>query len=217
VDALEAALDPLPQVEAARASLAAATEKAALTGDPLEAVLEAMSLLLLAKLSLYRADAQRSNQLAELIRREAGSACLLAYDGRHVAWETELVSRLTTQLARATDRAVKARLWTIKFRTVSAVAATVVAMTLIAMGGGYALGFGSGRTDRLHTQNMLLAAALRTGATGTAMWSQLMNDNDVRAAMVGCENTTTRLSGRRACSLPVWLDPPMPPVVGASR
>jgi hypothetical protein len=217
VDALSAAPDPLPQVEAARASLAAATEKAALTGDPLEAVLEAMSLLLLAKLSLYRADAQRSNQLLELIRREAGGACPLAYDGRHVAWETELISRLTPQLARATDRAVKARLWTIKFRTLSAVAVAVVAMTLIAMGGGYALGFGSGRTDRLHTQNTLLAAALRTGATGTAMWNQLMNDNDVRAAMVGCQNTTTRLSGRRACSLPVWLDPPMPPVVGASR
>jgi hypothetical protein len=53
-----------------------------------------------------------------------------------------------------------------------------------------------------------LAAAFADG-TGTAAkrWAELMENNDLNAALARCTgNQVTVTAGRRACSVPLWLD-----------
>ena len=85
----------------------------------------------------------------------------------------------------------------------------VALLVLGAAGGGYAWGRAE-EAARTRDAAGALAAALRDGSASARAWLGLMENNDVQAALRRCEGRTvwTDATGRRACVVPLWLDPP---------
>ena len=80
-----------------------------------------------------------------------------------------------------------------------------VAFATFALAGG-AGGYWLGMREVQVTERRI-AAAFADG-TGTARrWAELMENNDLNAALARCTgNQVTVIAGRRACSVPLWLD-----------
>jgi hypothetical protein len=52
-------------------------------------------------------------------------------------------------------------------------------------------------------------AAFQRGPAAAAAWLGLMAANDPVQALAGCSGSEIKvISGRRACTVPLWLDPP---------
>jgi hypothetical protein len=75
-------------------------------------------------------------------------------------------------------------------------------LSLIGAVGGYWFGM-----KEVQVTERRLQAAFADG-TGTAkLWAELMENNDLNAALARCTgNQVTVTDGRRACSVPLWLD-----------
>ncbi len=67
------------------------------------------------------------------------------------------------------------------------------------------------------------AASLRDGSASGQRWLDLMHGNDILAALQRCEGGAVRkdAAGRRACAVPLWIDPlvasGVPPVVAGGK
>lgn len=62
------------------------------------------------------------------------------------------------------------------------------------------------------------ALAFRDGPAGAAVWANLMRANDPNALKAACMGAAVwTVEGRKACHMPVWLDPPNPAVPPRSR
>jgi hypothetical protein len=80
-----------------------------------------------------------------------------------------------------------------------------VALACFALGGaagGYWLGI-----KEVQVTERRLAAAFGDGTTTAKRWADLMENNDLNAALARCTgNQITVAAGRRAYSVPLWLD-----------
>lgn len=116
--------------------------------------------------------------------------------------ERELIRRVTEAAAESTEREVERIVHRFDLGLAVKVA---IALTCFALGGG-AGGYWLGMKEVQGTERRL-AAAIADG-TGTARrWAELMENNDLNAALARCTgNQVTVTAGRRACSVPLWLD-----------
>jgi hypothetical protein len=197
-------------IRQAQAALARAVTVGNLTGDPVAAALEAMSITLGAQLALHTASTGHLRDVSARLDRQTGEAVARA-DAELSARTAAIAGQLIPRLIRATEHAVQARLWTVKLRTIAATAGAAVVLAVLTFCAGYYTGTAAGEDVGLRTQEVIVAAARRDGPTAAKLWAQLMANNDPRTAMAACENSVVQQGGQRACSLPVWLDPPAPP------
>jgi hypothetical protein len=142
-----------------------------------------------------------------------------------VAWETQLVvdrakaelesrsaaliERLGPELARAAERYVTARLWSIRLRTLLTAGAVAVALGAAVFAVSYGAGFSNGRNSGLVAGKMV-TAAMTAGPEAATTWAHLMAVNDPVAALRNCKAERDS-DGRRYCRMSVWLDAPTPP------
>ncbi|UEM08011.1 hypothetical protein JL101_035770 (plasmid) [Skermanella rosea] len=116
--------------------------------------------------------------------------------------EAELIRRVTEAAADSTEREVERLVRRFDFGLVVKVAALLVGFTLAGFAGGYFLG----REDVKVTERRV-AAAFADGPGQAKQWLELMESNDIRAALAKCTGgQVTVTGGRRACSVPLWLD-----------
>jgi len=79
---------------------------------------------------------------------------------------------------------------------------------LVAAGGGFLWGQASANAA-VHQTDQQLALAFRDGPGAAATWATLMRSNDAGLALAGCLGSGVKIiDGRRACNVPLWLDPP---------
>jgi len=205
-----AALRLEADIRHAQAALARAVTVGNLTGDPLAAALEAMSITLGAQLALHTASTGHLREVSARLDRQSDEAVARA-DAALSARSAAIAGQLLPRLIDATEHALRARLWTVKLRTLAATAGAAVVLGMLIFCVGYYIGTTVGEDVGLRTREAIVAAARRDGPIAAKLWARLMANNDPRTAMAACENSAILQGGQRACSLPVWLDPPAPP------
>jgi hypothetical protein len=185
--------DPRAAINRARAELRLSASKAALQGDPLEAVLEAFSASLGAMGEvLDRAEANR-HPLDDKTRAE-----------------------MTRQLVQAcrTDVLHQAGM---QSRRVALLAGIGAALLLLgALGGGYLWGR-STEAAAMREASEVIRAALSDGSASARAWADAIRRNDLPGLLARCEGRAvwTDVSGRRACAVPLWLEDAPPPAAPA--
>lgn len=173
-------------IREAQAELERAVAKASLQNDPMRHAFAGLSAALGAfavGIEAVRRPLDPAAQ-AELVRNAATAAA----DGAR---------RETARLALGTNR-----------RFAFGAGLGVALLVLGAAGGGYAWGRAE-EAARARDAAGALAAALRDGSASARAWLGLIENNDVAAALHRCEGRAvwTDAAGRRACAVPLWLDP----------
>lgn len=183
----EAQAAPAPATEAtireARAELERAVAKAGLTNDPIRYLLEATS--------------------------SALGAFLVGIEAMRRPMDVELREALVATHADVLRREGK-RLLVSRIRRDAFLAGLAVTVLLLATGAGcYAWGRSA---EVAHSREIegAVAGLFRDGSASGQRWLDLMRSNDILAALQRCDGNNVRkdAAGRRACSVPLWLDPP---------
>ncbi|PZP41927.1 MAG: hypothetical protein DI601_19735 [Azospirillum brasilense] len=174
-------------IRAAQADLERAVAKASLQNDPMRHAFAGLS----AALGAFAAG-------IEAVRRPLDPAA-----------QAELVCKASAAAADGARREAGRLALGINRRFAFGAGLGVALLVLGAAGGGYAWGRAE-EAARTRDAAGALAAALRDGSASARAWLGLMENNDVQAALRRCEGRTvwTDATGRRACVVPLWLDPP---------
>lgn len=196
------------QVQEAQQRLARAVTVGTLRNDPLADVVEAVSQSLGVQCELhiscvreYRAAATNLDQqlrtAVEEARRPLDSAALVRLERAAV----------TGADRRAADLA-QSRNW----RTLLLGGLAMVVGLAVAASGGVLWGRSSANAAIVETERRL-ALAFQDGPEAAAAWGDLMEQNNVLKALSACKasHAFTDQSGRKACLMPVYPDPPTRP------
>ncbi len=219
MDAVSQALPTSPQppaddldaaVETARTEIASAIQLSGLKNDPLVHLMQAVGASLEAQHRLHRASTGYLREVSGRLDQQVAEATATA-EGVLAARQATVMAQLAPQLAKMTEQSIRAKLWTIKLRTIVMTTGMAVMLGLVSLSAGYGLGYATGQDAGLRTKETIVTAAQSDGPDAAAIWARLMNDNDPRPAIAACEKSVVWQNGQRACSLPVWLDPPPPP------
>jgi hypothetical protein len=197
-------------VETARTEIARAIQLSGLKNDPLIHLMHAVGASLEAQHRLHRASTGHLREVSGRLNQQVAEATTTA-ESVLAARQATVVAQLAPQLAKMTEQSIRTKLWTIKLRTILLTTGTAIMLGLVTLGTGYELGYATGQDAGLRSTETIVTAARSDGPDAAAIWAQLMTDNDPRPAMAACERSVVRQNGQRACSLPVWLDPPPPP------
>lgn len=176
----------LAGILAARADLDGAVSKAAMTGDPIHYLLAACS----AALGAFGSGIQAIQHPIDALEVERAVERLEQAAGRGA-------DRRAAEMARAHNR-----------RTLLLCGGIFTASVLAAIGGGFLWGRASANAAVQQTEQHL-DLAFRNGPAVAATWANLMRSNDAGLALAGCTGQALKvMDGRRACNVPLWLDPP---------
>ncbi len=176
----------LAGILAAQADLDGAVAKAGMTGDPIHYLLAASS----AGLGAFASSIQA-------IRHPLDSDTV-----------EQAVVRLEQAAVRGADRRAAELARSRNRRTLLTYGGTFAISILAAAGGGFAWGQASANAA-VHQTEQQLALAFRYGPGAAAAWANLMLSNDGGLALASCSGSAVKvIDGRRACSVPLWLDPP---------
>lgn len=183
------------QVRAAQAELQDGIDRAGLRDDPFRHPLQALSTVM----GLFPALAGEMASAIERARQPIDPAALerleAAAAGGAAAWAAEL--------ARAHN-----------LRTVLIASAALVGALVVGAGGGYWFGRSTQAVAVTATEAGVVAA-FRDGRDAAATWLGFMRANDGAATRAECaKSTKTTPSGRRACWIGLWVDPPQNPGTG---
>ena len=188
--------DPRAAIGRARADLRLSASKAELEGDPLGPVLEAMSASL--------------GAMGELLdHAEAGRRPLDA--GERAEMTRQLVAACRADFVRVAG--VQSR----RLMVLSGLGAAV--LLLGALGGGYLWGR-STEAAEVRAASDVIQAALSDGSASGRAWADAIRRNDLVGLLARCGGSSvwTDATGRRACSVPLWLeDAPRPAAPTGAR
>jgi len=180
----------LADILAAQADLDGAVAKAGITGDPIRYLLAASS----AGLGAFASGIQAIRQPLDTVT--VGQA----------------VERLEQAAVRGADRRAAELAQSRNRRTLLAYGGALLATALAAAGGGFLWGHASANAA-VHQTEQQLALPFRDGPGAAAIWANLMRSNDANLMLAACTGLAVKtLEGRKACNMPVWLDPPTPAV-----
>jgi len=119
------------------------------------------------------------------------------------------VDRLEKAAARGADRRSAELARAHNLRTLLTYGGAFVAAVVAAAIGG-AVWDHSNQVATVRSTEAGVSAAFRDGPAAAASWLKLMNWNDPVEALTACKGINLKvIEGRRACNLPVWLDPPV--------
>ncbi len=197
-------------VEAARSEIARSILVSGLKNDPLVHLMQAVVASLEAQHRLHQASTSHLRDVSGRLDQQVAEATTTA-ESVISACQATVVAELTPQMTRFMEQSIRSKLWTIKLRTILVAIAAAAVLGLVSLGTGFGLGYATGQDAGLRTEEMIVKVARSDGPDAAAIWARLMSDNDPRSAMAACEKSVVRQNGQRACSLPVWLDPPLSP------
>ncbi len=196
---MDAMNDPGPvdtftaKVQAAQADLQHGIDRAGLRDDPFRHPLQALS----GVLGLF----------PELVGQLTGAVDQARQPIDPVAVE-QAVERLEQAAVRGADRRAAELARSRNRRTLLTYGGTFAVGILAAAGGGFLWGQAAANAAVLQT-NQQLALAFRDGPGAAAAWANLMRSNDANLMLAACTGLAVKtLEGRKACNMPVWLDPP---------
>ena len=94
-----------------------------------------------------------------------------------------------------------------------------VLLAAVVVAGGFSFAYGQASANVVIRQTEAqFALAFKDGASAAAIWANLMRSNDANAMMGTCTGLAVKtLEGRKACNMPVWLDPPIQAVRSRAR
>lgn len=119
------------------------------------------------------------------------------------------VARLEQAAATGADRRAADLARSRNRQTIMIISAGLAGAVLLALGAGFAWGRQTANAAIAETDRRLVAA-YQDGPGTAAAWASLMEQNDLRAALAACtgDRVYTDASGRRACAVPLWIEPP---------
>lgn len=177
----------------AQASLAQGVEKAGLGRDPYRFMMGAL--------------AQALGVLPAFMGRLEGSLDHARQPVDSAAFE-QAVKRLEQAAARGADLRSAALVRAHGRRTLLTYGLTFLIGVAAAAGGGYFWGQRTANAAVQQTEQHL-TLAFQNGPAAAATWANLMRSNDADLALAGCTGSALKvMDGRRACNVPLWLDPP---------
>ena len=185
----------LAGILAAQADLDGAVAKAGMTGDPIRYLLAASS----AGLGAFASGIQAIRQPLDALTVE------------------HAVERLELAAVRGADRRAAELAQSRNRRTLLTYGGALLAAVAVAGSLGFAWGQAVANAT-IHQTEQQLALAFRDGPGAAAAWANLMRSNDAGLMLAACTGLAVRtLEGRKACNMPVWLDPPSPAVPSRAR
>jgi hypothetical protein len=206
--------EPCNGLTEARAKLHAVATRTGFTDeDPLGLVLSALSDVLGAVGAITTEHAQRLEAL-QINARDLAQMEIDRAKQEIAAAESATIGRISTAIAASANAALVRRVQVFDRNTALAAASVLFASVVMALSVGYLYGRTVARAEIVQTEQDL-AAAFRTGASGASAWLTLMMANDPTQALAECRGPTLwtdKATGRRACRVPLWLDPPPPTV-----
>jgi hypothetical protein len=190
------------KVQAAQADLQHGIDRAGLRDDPFRYPLQALS----GVLGLF----------PDLVGQLTGAVDQARQPLDPVAVEQAVV-RLEQAALRGADRRAAELARSRSYRALGIYGGVSLAAVLAALGVGFVWGQASANAAVHHTEAQL-ALPFRDGPSAAAVWANLMRSNDANLMLAACTGLAVKtLEGRKACNMPIWLDPPSPAVPTRAR
>ena len=181
----------------AQASLAEGVEKAGLGRDPYRFLMGALS--------------QALGVLPAFMGKLDGAIDHARQPVDPVALERSMVlvvERLERAAARGVNQHMLAMVRAHNLRTLLLYGGAFVAAVLVALGGGFWWGQASANGS-VHETEARLAQAFQAGPGAAVAWANLIQWNDINGSLASCKSDAGRVeAGRRACAVPLWIEPP---------
>ena len=129
----------------------------------------------------------------------------------------QAVMRLEQAAVRGADRRAAELARSRSYRALGIYSGVFLAGVLVALGVGFVWGQTTANAA-VHQTEAQLALPFRDGPSAAAIWTNLMRSNDANSMLAACTGLAVKtLEGRKACNMPVWLDPPSPAVPTRAR
>lgn len=198
----------LDSVEAAQQALQSAASAAFLKGDPMAEQMQAMAQSLGAQYDIFCAAKAMQTKLEQSIRTHTDTVTNGVFDlvrNALNAMAAEIGPKLLKAALPAIPTAARVMKESLLIWSLFVMILMMVATSYLS----YHRGLSQGRADGEQAAHLIQSAM--TGGPDAAMdWAMLMANNNPAPELTECrKNITTDEYGRRSCSLPVWLDPPM--------
>ena len=192
----------------------AAREANVIDGEPIAPLLDVLQRALAWMGELSARNAQATAEQADQIKRTVADVRRVAQaeiDRERAAVSADkagIIREVSDAIAASTRETQHQTARTYNRNSWLASVAGVVAIIAAIGGSCYLLGRQQGATAA-YTTDENLRAVLRVNPTSAPAWLNLMNSNDPAQTFAACHGEAVRVyNGRRACEVPVWLDPP---------
>jgi hypothetical protein len=120
-----------------------------------------------------------------------------------------ITKELGPQLIHAALPTMRQALQTLRLKTLALSTMALVALCVVVGILTYTAGLSAGRNDG-EIASQTIQAAMKAGPVAALDWALLMANNNPGPELAACrKNIATDEYGRRSCSMPVWLDPPL--------
>ena len=190
------------KVQAAQADLQHGIDRAGLRDDPFRHPLQALS----GVLGLFPELVGQFTDAVDHARQPIDPAAV-----------ERAVERLEHAAVRGADQRAAELARSRSYRALGIYGGVFLAGVLAAFGGGFAWGQASANAA-VHQTEQQLALAFRDGPNAAAIWANLMRSNDASSTLATCTRLAVKtIEGRKACNMPVWLDPPNAAVPSRAR
>ena len=190
-------------IRAAQAQLEKAVIEGNLSNDPLRLPLAAMAMSLGAQLKLFNAHFEQLQNASRRLDGHAASIKAISFDPKQLK---VLEEAAVTGANRAARQFASAHNW----RTLGILAGVLLGCVTLAALGGWWLGWQEG-VDRFRFADTGLAEITSSNPALAAQWVNLMRWNNFDNLMDSCRGDRVAVdnpTGRRACALPLWIEPP---------
>ncbi len=205
---MDAVNDPGPvdtfaaKVQAAQADLQHGIDRAGLRDDPFRHPLQALS----GVMGLFPELVGQLTGAVDQARQPIDPAAVERAVERLEEAAVRGADRRAAELARSRNRS-----------TLLTYGGAFVIGILTAAAVGFAWGQAVANASVRQTEQMLVQA-FRDGPGAASIWANLMRSNDAGLMLGACTGLAVKtLEGRKACNMPVWLDPPIPAVPSRAR
>jgi len=186
----------------AQASLAQGVEKAGLGRDPYRFMMGALA----QALGVLPAFVGKLDGAIDQARQPVDPAAVERAVERLEKAAVRGADQRAAELARSRNR-----------RTLLTYGGSFAIGILAAAGGGFLWGQASANAAVRQTDQQL-TLAYRDGPSAAAIWANLMRSNDANLMLATCTGLAVKtLEGRKACNLPMWLEPPIPAAPSRGR
>ena len=142
--------------------------------------------------------------------RQAADTEIARFQARIAETEAVTIERIADSIAKTADRALTRRVAILQWQLVLGAAVVLFFVAASCLGGGYWWG----RDDTLssvHETETGLQTAFEDGAGAAQKWLNLMQWNNISFALGQCTGAVVSMqSGRKACGVPLWIEPPHP-------
>ncbi|MBW4025595.1 MAG: hypothetical protein HIU92_21195 [Proteobacteria bacterium] len=126
------------------------------------------------------------------------------------ATESDTIKQIAAGIAEAAKHALTRRVVILQWSRIGATALILVVLTVGSLAGGYWWGRSTALAS-IHETEAGLQVAFEAGAGAAQKWLDLMQWNRITDALSQCTGSALYVQlGRKACSVPLWIEPPQP-------